>query len=133
MSYASLKYPLSSVDFFRDLQYAYYLLLLVYQALSFRSQKLDHEAKFDGFMKWAGDEATSPALQDGYFLVSNASYAIQLVRQINYVPQESIRYFIPRNKSFMEATEDDLLKPNFEKMNSYLPELSLQLKIFTNI
>ena len=55
-------------------------------------------------------------------LVSTAPYAVQLVKQINYGPQESIRYFVPASNGsdFAEAEEDDLLTSNFEKMNSYL-------------
>lgn len=73
-------------------------------------------------MRWAGLQTTSPVPVDGSSPVSSAPYAIQLVRQINYGPQESIRYFVPASDGsyFTEATEDDLLKLNFEKLNSYL-------------
>jgi len=87
----------------------------------YRPRQLDHEAKFGIFMRWAGLQTTSLVPIDGS-LVSSASYAIRLVRQINYGPQESIRYFAPASdvSDFAEATEDDLLKSNFEKMNSDL-------------
>ena len=72
-------------------------------------------------MRWAGPQTTSPVPVDG-LLASSAPYAIQLVRQINYGPLESTRYFVPASNGsdFAEATEDDLLKSNFEKLNSYL-------------
>jgi hypothetical protein len=71
-------------------------------------------------MQWAQVQTNSLVLEDNSSLTSNASYAIQLVRQVNYGPQESIRYFFPANNSFCEASKDDLLKLNFEKVNSYL-------------
>ncbi|KAF2105213.1 hypothetical protein BDV96DRAFT_617900 [Lophiotrema nucula] len=59
----------------------------------------------------------SPAPVDGSSLVKSIPYTIQLVRQINHGPQESIRYFIPmaNDTDFVEAMEDHLLKWNFEK------------------
>lgn len=62
------------------------------------------------------------ALVDGLSLVKSVPYAIQLVRQINHGPQESVRYFIPtaNDTDFVEAMEDHLLKWNFEKVNSYV-------------
>jgi len=73
-------------------------------------------------MSWAGLQTTSLVPTDGCSAVSSAPYAIQLVRQINYGPQESIRYFVQagNGSDFTEATEDNLLKSNFEKVNSYV-------------
>lgn len=48
-------------------------------------------------------------------------YSIQLVRQVNYGPLESKRYFIPVEGSeneFAEVVEDDLIQANFKKLNS---------------
>ena len=85
----------------------------------YRPRQLDHEAKFRTFTRWAGLQTTSMVPADGS-LVSTAPYAVQLVRQINYGPQESIRYFVPASNSsdFAETEEDDLLTSNFEKLNS---------------
>ncbi|ORY58765.1 uncharacterized protein BCR38DRAFT_460639 [Pseudomassariella vexata] len=82
-------------------------------------KRLDHEHKFNQFMQWANLPSMHPG--DGSSLVSSAPYAVQLVRQINYGPQESIRFFVPASNGpdFLEATESDLLKANFEKLNSY--------------
>ena len=87
----------------------------------FRPRHLDHEAKFTTFMRWTSLLTTSLVPVDDS-LVSGAPYAVQLVKQINYGPQESIRYFVPASNGsdFAEATEDDLLESNFEKLNSYL-------------
>lgn len=86
----------------------------------YRPQKLDHEAKFNAFMRWA-EFQTSQAPTGGSALASSALYAVQLVRQINFGSQESIRYFIPgvTGSECIELAEDDLLKWNFEKVNSY--------------
>ncbi|RYP42426.1 hypothetical protein DL768_010347 [Monosporascus sp. mg162] len=87
----------------------------------YRPRRLDHEPKFTAFLGWAGRPTTSLAPTDGGPLASGAPYAVQIVRQINFGPQESIRYFVPASNGsdFVEATEDDMLKANFEKLNSY--------------
>lgn len=88
----------------------------------YRPRQLDHEAKFTTFMRWAGLQTIPSVPVDG-LLVSSAPYAVQLVRQIGYGPLESTRYFVPASNGsddFAEATEDDLLQSNFEKLNSYL-------------
>ncbi|KAK4210628.1 hypothetical protein QBC37DRAFT_447851 [Rhypophila decipiens] len=82
----------------------------------FRPRQLDHELKFSAFMKWAKKE---PSPGSDSSLVPSAPYAIQVVKQVNYGPQESIRYFVPNDLEFREATEDALLEANFEKVNSY--------------
>ncbi|KAL7787046.1 hypothetical protein V8C37DRAFT_412285 [Trichoderma ceciliae] len=85
----------------------------------YRPRRLDHEHKFDQFMQWA--KSASPARSDGSLLISDAKYAVQLVKQVNYGPQESIRYFTPASNGveFLEITESHLLGANFEKLNSY--------------
>ena len=50
-------------------------------------------------------------------------FAVQLVRQVNYGPLESKRYFIPakngpEENAFVEVTEQDLIQANFQKLNS---------------
>lgn len=71
-------------------------------------------------MHWTGLQTTSLVLDNGS-LISSTPYMIQLVRQINYGLQELIRYFVPVSNSndFAKATEDNLLKLNFKKLNSY--------------
>ena len=92
---------------------------------AYRPQRLDHEAKFTNFMSWAtypresaqggnnGDNSIAGDL--------NPPYLVQLVRQINYGPLESKRYFMPlevANDAFAEVSEDDLIQANFQKLNS---------------
>jgi hypothetical protein len=89
----------------------------------YRPRQLDHEAKFTAFTTWAYLHKSSPALADGSdSIAKGAPYAVQLLKQINYGPQESIRYFVPGRdgSDFTETTEDDLIKSNFEKLNTYL-------------
>ena len=71
-------------------------------------------------MSWAGLQTTTLIPTDDSFIVGSAPYAIQLVKQINHGPQESIRYFVLGGKGtdFTETTEHGLIKSNFEKVNS---------------
>lgn len=85
----------------------------------YRPQRLDHEDRFNNFLQWT----SSPISAGGdSSLVDKAPYAVQLVKQVNYGPQESIRYFFPTKDGsrFMEANENDLIDANFEKLNSYI-------------
>jgi hypothetical protein len=93
----------------------------------FRPARVDHEAKFTSFSRWAkfpriaaisspaADDEKSKTAQD-----SNWLYAIQLVKQVNYGPLESKRYFVPvaNGTEFKEITERDLIEANFAKVNS---------------
>lgn len=80
-------------------------------------------------MKWA--DFPQAVSSDGSTEVDLANikptYAVQLVRQVNYGPLESKRYFIPTDEacdSFREITEDHLVQANFQKLNSYFPHRS---------
>ncbi|KAI3560801.1 hypothetical protein IWW34DRAFT_779075 [Fusarium oxysporum f. sp. albedinis] len=49
-------------------------------------------------------------------------YVVQLVRQVNYGPLESKRYFIPTDgteSDSVEVIENDLIQANFQKVNTY--------------
>ncbi|KAL7929540.1 hypothetical protein V8C35DRAFT_284346 [Trichoderma chlorosporum] len=85
----------------------------------YRPQRLDHEHKFDKFMQWA--KSATPGRSDDSSAICNADYVVQIVKQINYGPQESTRYFALASDGtgFAEVTEDDLIKANFQKLNSY--------------
>lgn len=48
-------------------------------------------------------------------------HVVQLVRQVNYGPFESKRYFIPTDgteSDFAEVIENDLIQANFQKVNT---------------
>lgn len=86
--------------------------------------RTDHEVRFTQFMAWANDgqpiviEETSKIDSS----IRTPLYAIQLVRQVNYGPLESKRYFVnfaDRTHSYVEVAEDFLIQCNFQKVNSY--------------
>jgi hypothetical protein len=50
-------------------------------------------------------------------------FAVQVVRQVNYGPLESKRYFVSAKDqegemNFHEITESDLIEANYEKLNA---------------
>ncbi|OBT57455.1 hypothetical protein VE04_02296 [Pseudogymnoascus sp. 24MN13] len=69
-------------------------------------------------------EASTDGTTEGKRILSDDSstYAIQVVRQVNYGPLESKRYFVSgdggRGTNFCEITEEDLIEANFEKLNA---------------
>ncbi|PWY72026.1 hypothetical protein BO83DRAFT_408720 [Aspergillus eucalypticola CBS 122712] len=86
----------------------------------YRPQKLDHEDKFEAFMQWTKLES-SPILDSVSVRADTVPYAVQLVEQVDFGPQESIRYFAPAGtgSQFVEVAEGDLIDWNFEKLDSY--------------
>lgn len=97
------------------------------QAQPYKAKRLDHDLKFNDFLTWA-KAPNSPAIassQDSQTIFEGGTYVIQIVRQVNYGPLESKRYFVKipptlatDNPSFQEITETDLVQANFEKLNS---------------
>ncbi|KAG7409801.1 hypothetical protein Forpe1208_v011105 [Fusarium oxysporum f. sp. rapae] len=92
---------------------------------SYRSQYLSHESKFNNFISW-GSFPTESALDTGDIQHDlsqlNSSYAVQLVRQVNFGPLKSKRYFIPQDSSegqYIEVSKQDLIQANFKKANTY--------------
>ena len=83
----------------------------------FRPRRTDHEAKFRSFFEWAKFPKTAAVVNPA---AGNWQYAIQLVKQVNYGPLESKRYFVPLDDvaEFKEITERDLIEANFAKVNS---------------
>ncbi|KAF3074471.1 hypothetical protein CFAM422_003836 [Trichoderma lentiforme] len=69
----------------------------------YRPKRLDHEHKFDKFMQWAKSTSAKPDVVP--ILIVSADYVVQLVRQANYGPQESVRYFMTVNDG-IEFTEN---------------------------
>jgi hypothetical protein len=86
----------------------------------YRPRVLGHEDIFLAFLQWA--QSHNLAVDDSSTVIDTAPYAVQLVKQVNYGPQESIRYFVPAisGSHFIEVDEDSLIKSNFEKLNSYI-------------
>ncbi|KIW36243.1 uncharacterized protein PV06_11464 [Exophiala oligosperma] len=90
--------------------------------MPYRPQHLSHESKFTAFLAWAAFPKASAV---GHAADTDAvtwSYAIQLVRQVNYGPLEAKRYFVSEgasDNSFVEVDEDELIRANFQKLNTY--------------
>ncbi|KAF5679192.1 major facilitator superfamily transporter [Fusarium heterosporum] len=86
----------------------------------YRPQYLTHQSKFNNFISWASfPKESSP---DEAWPDTTPSYAVQLVRQVNFGRLESKRYFVPTGPdetSFIEITEQDLIQANFQKVNTY--------------
>ncbi|KGO43421.1 hypothetical protein PEX2_000280 [Penicillium expansum] len=78
----------------------------------------DHEQTFTEFTKWG---LTTIGNLTGSTDPSEASVCIQLVRQVNSGPIESIRYFVASDThgSFEEVPEDGIVDANFVKMNDH--------------
>ncbi|KGO77349.1 hypothetical protein PITC_055340 [Penicillium italicum] len=76
----------------------------------------DHEKTFTEFTKWG---FTTIGNLTGSTDPSEASVCIQLVRQVNSGPIESIRYFVASDNhgSFEEVSEDGIMDANFVKIN----------------
>lgn len=87
----------------------------------YRPQRLQHQDKFTKFMAWASFPKTaSAAVEEVDLNALDVPYVVQLVRQVNYGPLESKRYFASTRASddFIEVVEDDLIRANFQKLNS---------------
>ena len=74
-------------------------------------------------MSWAKSQNDDASIVDTVSLANNdvaVPYAVQLVRQINYGPLESKRYFIPSGQDgkFVEVNESAMIEANFKKLNS---------------
>jgi hypothetical protein len=91
------------------------------------ARRLDHELKFENFLAWAQlpNSESSTGEQDHQTILDEGSYVVQIVRQVNYGPLESKRYFVKKSttsaggpSTFGEITENDLIQANFQKLNS---------------
>lgn len=76
-------------------------------------------------MAWVHKEESSsapiPEVESADLNEIHPSFAVQLVRQVNFGPLESKRYFIPLSAAtdaFKEVTESDLIRANFQKLNA---------------
>lgn len=93
-------------------------------ARPYRPQTLQHEAKFRRFLAWAKFPKSSTKAEDSAavdLVKLGSPFVIQLVRQVNYGPLESKRYFASvegQSEDFLEVDEKDLIQANFQKLNS---------------
>jgi hypothetical protein len=86
-------------------------------AQPYKNQILSHEPKFRTFMAWAKHPKESE-IAVNIPESSSTTLVIQLVRQVNYGPLESKRYFVHCGNEFVEVAEQWLVDANFEKTNT---------------
>lgn len=86
----------------------------------YRPQALSHEHKFVQFMEWTKSTTETAPPTGSVDLVDMApDFAVQLVRQVNFGPLESKRYFVRTEADkFVEVSESDLIQANFKKLNA---------------
>jgi hypothetical protein len=88
----------------------------------YKNRAVSHEDKFRPFMFWAAYPKDSTMSSDDDALdTDSVTFAIQVVKQVNYGPLESKRYFVKAGDGdveFFEVTERWLIDANFEKLNT---------------
>jgi hypothetical protein len=88
----------------------------------FKPRIIDHQQKFRTFKAWAetaGNTSTSSVSSNTSTLSNGSPYVVQVVRQVNYGPIESKRYFAHGgNDTYLEVTEKDMIDANYQKLNS---------------
>jgi hypothetical protein len=91
-------------------------------ARPYKSTSLSHESKFRAFTAWASFPKSSNIATPAPSAPSTAAlFVVQLVRQVNYGPLESKRYFVSNadaGDAFAEVTEQWLVENNLQKLNS---------------
>lgn len=86
----------------------------------YRNRILSHEPKFKTFTAWATYPKESDIVSsDAAPSATDITFAVQLVKQTNYGPLDSKRYFVTGpDGTFVEVTEQWLIDANFEKLNT---------------
>ncbi|KAF1833035.1 hypothetical protein BDW02DRAFT_624480 [Decorospora gaudefroyi] len=83
----------------------------------YKNRVLSHESKFRTFMSWAS-YPTESNIAETAPSATDATFAVQVVKQTNYGPLDSKLYFVlGADGAFVEVTERWLIDANFEKMN----------------
>ncbi|KAF2132982.1 hypothetical protein P153DRAFT_393922 [Dothidotthia symphoricarpi CBS 119687] len=86
----------------------------------YRNATLSHESKFSAFTAWSNFPKESSVTTFDVVLSDNqATFAIQVVKQVNFGPLESKRYFVRDGEIFVEVKEKWLIDANFQKLNTY--------------
>lgn len=86
----------------------------------YRPQVLSHEPKFVQFMNWTKSTTdVAPPTGSVDLVELSPEFAVQLVRQVNFGPLESKRYFVrTEGEKFTEVSESNLIQANFQKLNA---------------
>ncbi|KAF2705053.1 hypothetical protein K504DRAFT_388777 [Pleomassaria siparia CBS 279.74] len=91
----------------------------------YKSKTLSHESTFAKFMTWATfPRASDPHSSNNSALTTTPSYVVQIVKQVNFGPIESKRYFAitedgSGDEAFVEVLEKWLIDANFQKLNTF--------------
>jgi hypothetical protein len=84
----------------------------------YQNRTLSHEPKFRTFKSWASYPSESSITGD-LPSPSDVTFAVQVVKQTNFGPLDSKRYFVStNNETFVEVTEQWLVDANFQKLNT---------------
>jgi hypothetical protein len=90
----------------------------------YKNQFISHESKFRTFMAWAEfPKESNIVISDTPTSNTDSLFVVQLVRQVNYGPLESKRYFVmspnfTAGETFVEVREQWLVDANMQKLNS---------------
>jgi hypothetical protein len=91
-------------------------------ARPYKSTSTSHESKFRAFTTWASfPKSSTIAIPAPPAPSTTMIFVVQLVRQVNYGPLESKRYFVSNadtSEAFVEVTEQWLVENNLQKLNS---------------
>ncbi|KAF2792874.1 hypothetical protein K505DRAFT_350319 [Melanomma pulvis-pyrius CBS 109.77] len=91
----------------------------------YKGKAISHEAKFTNFMAWAAFPRESDLnSSDDAATITHPPYVVQIVKQVNFGPLESKRYFALNasgsgDEAFVEVLEKWLIDANFQKLNTF--------------
>lgn len=89
-----------------------------FKVTPYKSHILAHEPKFREYLSWGHYPKESSVDERGVQPLDD-TYVVQVVRQVNYGPLESKRYFLETGSDmFVEVDEKWLIDANFAKLNA---------------
>jgi len=106
------------------------------RAQSYKNKNLSEESKFRAFLAWAEYPKESEIYSTSKATVTTTTYAIQIVKQVNFGPLESKRYYMFNGAegdgdAFVEVTEQWLIDANFQKLNAFVLLYDLESRLYS--
>jgi hypothetical protein len=103
-------------------------------AKPYKNRAISEESKFRNFITWAESINESEVHSDDLPTPISVSFAVRVIRQVNFGPLESKRYFIHSgensgDKAFVEVTEQWLIDANFQKLNAQVDSFFCGVKM----
>jgi hypothetical protein len=84
----------------------------------YKNSTLSHEYNSQTFTSWAS-YPTESGITDDLPSAGDVTFAVQVVKQTNFGPLDSKRYFATTDDdAFIEVTEQWLIDANFQKLNT---------------